>query len=396
MEYITVKEAAKRWGISERLVQKYCAQGRIKEVRRFGKVYGIPNDTSKPVRLNKKDIKTYSANQNESNILFPLLNSFFDPGKCLEYINDLPDEKIKDIAKTEYYYFSGQAKKAIEIAELYLNDNNLTIRLTAMVIYFYANIGIEQTENSLQTIRNIKKIILEDSMIDSPQKKAAIWFVVYAATVLLHLPLPEYLPKTEEWIPHLSGGLKSFALYVKAHRAYLQKEYDKSLGIIETALCMQERVYPIPTIYLHLAAVMDYMSLRKQEEARRHLLAAWELSYQDNLIEGYAEHHGLLGGMLEVVIKKDWPEDFKRIIAITYHFSAGWIEIHNLVTGRSVTNNLTTTEFVVAMLAARGWTNSDIGKHLHISANTVKHHVSGIMQKLGINKRKDLYRYLIQ
>ena len=29
MEYITVKEAAEKWGISERLVQKYCAEGRI-------------------------------------------------------------------------------------------------------------------------------------------------------------------------------------------------------------------------------------------------------------------------------------------------------------------------------------------------------------------------------
>jgi len=35
------------------------------------------------------------------------------------------------------------------------------------------------------------------------------------------------------------------------------------------------------------------------------------------------EHHGLLGGMLEAVIKPKWPEDFKRIIDITYRFSSG-------------------------------------------------------------------------
>ena len=29
MEYMTVREAAKKWDISERLVQKLCAQGRI-------------------------------------------------------------------------------------------------------------------------------------------------------------------------------------------------------------------------------------------------------------------------------------------------------------------------------------------------------------------------------
>ena len=34
--------------------------------------------------------------------------------------------------------------------------------------------------------------------------------------------------------------------------------------------------YPIPAIYLHLVAVMDYMSLREREKAECHMLAAWE------------------------------------------------------------------------------------------------------------------------
>ena len=68
--------------------------------------------------------------------------------------------------------------------------------------------------------------------------------------------------------------------------------------------------------------------------------------------------------MLEAVIKKDWPEDFKRIIAITYRFSAGWRKVHNPTTGHDVADNLTTTEFAAAMLAARGWTNQEIGEHM--------------------------------
>ena len=41
MEYITVGEAAEKWGISSRLVQKYCAEGRIEGVVKFGKSWGI-------------------------------------------------------------------------------------------------------------------------------------------------------------------------------------------------------------------------------------------------------------------------------------------------------------------------------------------------------------------
>ena len=153
---------------------------------------------------------------------------------------------------------------------------------------------------------------------------------------------------------------------------------------------MQQEVFPIPTIYMHLVAVMDYMSLKDPDKAQAHLLEAWDLARPDDLIEGFGEHHGLLGGMLEAVIKKDWPEDFKRIIAITYRFSAGWRQIHNPTTGHDVADNLTTTEFVTAMLAARGWTNQEIAEHLSISPNTVKQYISSTLQKLNIRQRKDL------
>ena len=94
--------------------------------------------------------------------------------------------------------------------------------------------------------------------------------------------------------------------------------------------------------------------------------------------------------MLEAVIKPEYPEDFKRIIAITYRFSAGWRKIHNADTGHDVADNLTTTEFAISMLAARGWTNQEIASHMNISVNTVKWHIANAMQKLGIGSRQDL------
>ena len=189
---------------------------------------------------------------------------------------------------------------------------------------------------------------------------------------------------------------RAFALYVQAHRLYLEEKYEKSLGMVEATFAMGAQAYPIPAIYLHLVAVMDHMSLRDTENAKKHLLAAWELARPDDLIEGLGEHHGLLGGMLEAVIKPEWPEDFKRIIEITYRFSAGWRKVHNPDTGEDVADNLTTTEFSAAMLAARGWTNQEIGAHMNISPNTVKKHLSTVMQKLGISRRQDLKQYMLR
>lgn len=53
MEFISVPEAAKRWGVSERSVRNYCAQGRITGAFLTGKTWNIPTTAEKPDRLNK-------------------------------------------------------------------------------------------------------------------------------------------------------------------------------------------------------------------------------------------------------------------------------------------------------------------------------------------------------
>lgn len=48
MKYLSTKEAAKKWGIGERRVQRLCNQGRIPGVIRIGSTWGIPDDVDKP------------------------------------------------------------------------------------------------------------------------------------------------------------------------------------------------------------------------------------------------------------------------------------------------------------------------------------------------------------
>lgn len=36
MNYLTVREAAQKWNVSQRLVQRYCAQGRIDGAKKAG------------------------------------------------------------------------------------------------------------------------------------------------------------------------------------------------------------------------------------------------------------------------------------------------------------------------------------------------------------------------
>ena len=49
MQYITVKQASERWGISDRRVRVLCAEGRIEGAAKEGRSYLIPEDALKPI-----------------------------------------------------------------------------------------------------------------------------------------------------------------------------------------------------------------------------------------------------------------------------------------------------------------------------------------------------------
>ena len=54
MNFISAADAAKKWGVSERSVRNYCAQGRVPGAQLAGKTWRIPEDAEKPGRLNAR------------------------------------------------------------------------------------------------------------------------------------------------------------------------------------------------------------------------------------------------------------------------------------------------------------------------------------------------------
>ena len=55
MEYLSVIEIAKKWGVSERTVRNYCAAGKIPGAVLNGKTWRIPATARRPERSNKKN-----------------------------------------------------------------------------------------------------------------------------------------------------------------------------------------------------------------------------------------------------------------------------------------------------------------------------------------------------
>lgn len=356
------------------------------------KLFGVSADYLLGITDKKEIIKE----KHTTRVPMLLMSSAFPLGRCIEFIESIDDVPQKEMAYAEYYYFSGRHEKAVEYAEMYLNCEDIMLKLSASLIYTFANLSLDRIHSARFGLERLKEYLKEAMLEETDNKtRACCVFVATAAHTLLHIPAGD-LPPLAEYLSEFTKGMQLWGAYVLAHKAYLVKDYQRSLGIVQTCLMTCSKVYPIAMIYLNLVVAMDLMNLKETDKAKVYFMKVWEISRPDNLIEGIGEHHGLLQGLIETCMKKDYPEDYARIINITYKFSAGWRRIHNSDTNEDVADNLTTTEFTIAMLANRGWTNKEISKYLEITPRTVKQHLTCVFNKLNIENRKQLKNFMLR
>lgn len=57
MDYMTLKEASEKWGVTPRRVNYYCAAGRIPGAVKMATIWLIPKDAEKPVDMRTKQGK---------------------------------------------------------------------------------------------------------------------------------------------------------------------------------------------------------------------------------------------------------------------------------------------------------------------------------------------------
>lgn len=398
MEYISVAEAAERWKVSVRQVQRLLLEERIVGAKRHGRTWMIPEDAKKPsdMRRARTDGELGPQDAAMKALPMPLLNSRFEPGAGMDRISAMQDAAGQAIARVEYAYFKGDHQEACNVAEPYLDHPDVAIRVSALFVYAFSCITLGRIQEAVDSMRRLKQIAeVGNSLELEEEQRALVMLVNMASRVLLHMPV-EKEASLMPGLCHLPNGLKLFGAYVLAHAVYLRGDYGEALGIATVALHMEQRHYVIPEIYLRLIMSMSLMNLKRIEEAKDCFMQAWSLATPDGFYQPFSEHHGLLHGLIETCLKTDYPGEYQRIISLTYKQSAGWRRIHNPSMNARVADNLTTMEFTVAMLANRGWTNVEIADHLNLSEHTVKKYISDVYQKLGISSRKQLREFMLK
>lgn len=329
--------------------------------------------------------------------VLPLLGSSFEPGGAEKIIEGIEDPRLAQIARAEAYYFSARAEECVKLIEEYLSSEDLLLRLSADMLYTFASLTLGEADAAQKARKDVqaclRKAFREGA---SPEIKASCILALYVTSIFLHIPPEEDVPPLETYMQYLPMGQRLFAVNLLAHGRYLQGEYAKAQGMAESAMLMADQVYPIPMIYLCCVVAMCQINQKDQAGAQQSVFQAWELAGKDKFLEPFIEYHGLLQGVLEACMRKSDPEIYKKLVDGVIAFSRGWMKLHNPQMQKTVTDLLTPLEFSIAMLACRDWTNQEIGEYLGLSVNTVKHYVSGILEKLQIDKREKIKEFVNQ
>lgn len=204
--YITVKQVAEKWGISDRRVRSLCSEGKILGAYQEGRAWKIPYDATKPTDGRYK-IK-------ES--LIPILKDKLEALKKRRPLTEGELERLNEEFLTEYTYNSN----AIE-------GNTLTLRETDMVLRgltidkkslqehlevighkdafdYVRQLVRENTPISEKVIKDIHYLVLADKKADRGIYRRIPVRIMGAA----HEPVQPYLiiPKMEELLEHYKNS----------------------------------------------------------------------------------------------------------------------------------------------------------------------------------------------
>lgn len=196
--YITAKQAAEKWGISDRRVRILCSQGKIPGAYQQGRAWKIPYDATKPSDERYKNKES----------LIPILEDKLKVLKKRRPLTEGELERLNEEFLTEYTYNSN----AIE-------GNTLTLRETDMVLRgltidkkslkehlevighkeafdYVKQLVSENVEISEKHIKDIHYLVLADKKDDRGVYRRIPVRIMGAA----HEPVQPYLiiPKMEE------------------------------------------------------------------------------------------------------------------------------------------------------------------------------------------------------
>lgn len=408
MNYITVKEAAEKWGVSPRRVQVLCSQNRIDGAVRFGNRLMIPKDAQYPLLSKNKAEMDNQQNRESMNLPMPRKTPFLYmtdlysvPGTadvCVENLIDNHEAHV--LFEAEVAYSRGKIDKVYANASYLLNRHSgfyamlSAGKLLALCAIWHGD--LHMWRKAKQHIAHAP--VKSDNDLDIKHLCiSAVDSMLYDVTSFpewFKIGCFEPLPKDS-----LPAANVFYAKYLYASAYAVATKQMQLHGVMGLSFMSMLPLALEPMIsqamadnsimaeaYLRMVCATVYQNSGNTAHAIRHTDRAISLMLPDKMYGFLAEYCRPLGPILEQRLTLVDPQAWQIVKGLYKTYNAGWSKLSGSVRGKTIITTLSAREREVAKLAAFGMQNSEIAQKMHMSLSGVKQAIRIVSEKTGVSR----------
>ena len=402
MDYISIDEAAKKWGLSKRFVQVLCANGRIEGATRLGRAWMIPHNAKKPI-----DGRTKAArSKRDADMPLPRKTPFLymtdlynTPGTADDVGESLAfNHEARVLFEAEVAYSRGDIDKVYESANYLLSKHSgfYAIQSAGMLL---AQCAIWKGDINMW---RKAKVHIAEAPAKNDNDRDMMQLAISAVDIMVYnvQSFPEWFKKGRFEPIHKDAYPAAKVYYAKYLYAL---GYAVAMGLVKVdgtqglyiMSVISFSVEPLISwaranntimaeIYLRLTCAAIYHNCGKDEDAIYHIDKAIELALPDKFYGVLAEYCRALDTLMEKRLSLIDEEAWKEVKKLYKIYNEGWSKLSGAVRGKTILTTLSDKEREVAKLAAFGMGNQEIADHLHISLSVVKQAVRVVSEKSGL------------
>jgi len=404
MDYISIDEAAKKWGLSKRFVQQLCSNRRIEGATRLGRAWMIPKNANKPIDGRTKAAKAeYDADMplpRKTPFLY-MSDLYNTPGTADTVGESLAyNHEAQVLFNAEVAYSRGQIDKVYESANYLLNKHSgfYAILSAGMLLAMCAI-----WKGDIEMWRRAKVHIAEAHAKNDNDRDAMLLAISAVNTMIYNVEsFPEWFKKGRFEPIHKDAYPAAKVYYAKYLYALgyavamglVKVEGTQGLYIMSVISFSVEPMISwaranntvMSEIYLRLTCAAIYHNSGKDEDAIYHIDKAIELALPDKLYGVFAEYCRALDTLVEKRLSLVDADAWNEVKKLYKMYNEGWSKLSGAVRGKTIITTLSDREREVAKLAAFGMGNQEIADKLHLSLSVVKQAVRIVSEKSGMSR----------
>ncbi len=397
MLYLTIKDTAKKWCLSTRMVTLYCVENRIPGAVKRGNLWLIPKDVPRPADKRRREQKApgYSLSADVSRVFaatsttLPLPMTEDNPNGILDAIDE---DRLRLIYEAELAYLRGDFGRTMRCFEKTEGDDAARLRACPVAIAAAISLGDYHAYTKIDAY--LKRYIKA-----YPGGVIAAVAELALATAAVSIIAPNMAPN---WL--IDGDLSALPFPARTNALYLRAKYfnctgrfEAMLATAQTALSLSASGEGVMThdIYLRLMCAVACRYLERNEEARLYLLGAMRIALPHGFTTPFSELVTALGGLTEQCLEREFPGWHAAVINQWKCTWKNWIAFHNQFTKDNITLILSLREYHIAVLVARRVPYAKIAKEYCISVGRLKNIMLEIYEKLSISGRDELIKYIM-